>query len=280
MLQNLVMKRFILFITFFTLHQIAQSQSLELVFFAGASIYNGDLSPADYAKYLDDVRPAGGIFLRGVVHPKLAIRGSFFIGALNGDDKGDANNARGLNFKSPLVELSLVGEIHPFRNKRSRQGRHFSPYLFGGVATYFFNPKTTYQGETIELQPLGTEGQGLANAPDKYSRVQFAIPIGVGLHLQINDRLSIGGEFGGRKLFTDYLDDVGSRPVNYGVLVSGNGTLAGELSIRNPANRPTEPTTKTYNRGKKLLDWYYIGGITFAFKIQGGGANQLGCPVF
>ncbi|MFT4762345.1 MAG: hypothetical protein ACI9XO_002865 [Paraglaciecola sp.] len=275
--------RFLIFV-FFLSFQTAKSQSLEFGLSAGVSIYNGDLSPQNYIKYikyLGDIQPAGGVFLRGAVHPKLAIRGSFSIGSFSADDKGRANESRGLKFKSPLIELAVVGEIHPFRNSRNMRGRHFSPYLFGGVATFFFNPKTDYQGETVELQPIGTEGQGLANAPDKYSRVQFSIPIGVGLHLQINNRLSIGGEFGARKLFTDYLDDVGSREVNYGILVSGNGTTAGELSIRNPANRPTEPSNNTYTRGKNLLDWYYIGGVTLGFKIHSGGRNgQLGCPGF
>lgn len=268
-----------LIFTFFISFPMVKSQSLEFGFLAGISIYNGDLSPQDYVKYLDDVRPAGGIFLRGRVHPKLAIRGSFFIGALVGDDEGDANDFRGLNFKSPLIELGIIGEIHPFRNARTIRGRHFSPYFFGGVATYYFNPKTEFQGETVELQPLGTEGQGLPNAPDKYSRVQFSIPIGIGLHFQVNNRLSIGGEFGARKLFTDYLDDVGSREVNYGILVS-NSRTAGELSIRNPANRPTEPTNDTYTRGSDLLDWYYIGVVTIAFKINSSGRGQFGCPGF
>jgi hypothetical protein len=271
----------LLILTFFLSFQNAKSQSLEFGFLGGISIYNGDLSPQDYVKYLEDLRPAGGIFLRGTVHPKLAIRGSFIIGALGADDVGRVNEARGLNFKSPLIELGVVGEIHPFRNARNMRSRYISPYLFGGVAAFFFNPKTDYQGETIELQPLGTEGQGLPNAPDKYSRVQFSIPIGVGLHFQVNDRLSIGAELGARKLFTDYLDDVGSREVNYGILVSNNGTTAGELSIRNPDRRPTEPTNATYTRGKDLLDWYYVGGVTLAFKINtGGGRGEFGCPGF
>lgn len=274
------MRRIILIVSLFLFHQIAQGQSLEFGFFAGASIYNGDLSPEDYAKYLEDLRPAGGIYLRGIVHPKLAIRGSFILGSLAADDKGRVNDTRGLNFKSPLVELAVIGEVHPFRNRRNSSAPHLSPYFFGGVAAYYFNPKTTYLGEEIELQPLGTEGQGLPNAPEKYSRVQFSIPIGVGLHFQINNRLSISGEFGGRKLFTDYIDDVGHRDINYGILVSGNGAIAGELSLRNPDSRPTEPTNDTYFRGSDLLDWYYIGGITLAFQIQSGRGGQFGCPGF
>jgi len=274
------MKRVVLFFSFLSYFQLAQSQSLEFGFLAGVSIYNGDLSSEEYVRYTEDFLPAGGIFLRGVVHPKLAVRGSFIIGALRADDKGRTNDVRGLNFKSPLVELSVVGEIHPFRNRRNMQAPSLSPYFFGGVAGYYFNPKTDYEGEEVELQPIGTEGQGLPGGPEKYSRVQVSIPLGFGLHWQVNNRLSLGAEFGARKLFTDYLDDVGSEEVNYGILVSNSGTIAGELSIRNPDSRPTETTNSTYSRGKDLLDWYYIGGITLAFRIQNGGSGQFGCPGF
>jgi len=275
------MKKTLFILIFLPLSFYLKAQSVEFGLLAGVSIYNGDLSPAleNFTQYFDDLQPAGGIFLRGVLHPKFAIRGSLSLGSLTADDEGRVNNNRGLDFTSPLVELAVVGEFHLFRNARWTNP-HLSPYAFVGGAGYFFNPKTEFEGETIELQPLGTEGQGLANFPDQYSRVQFAIPMGIGIHLQVNDRFSIAGEFGGRKLFTDYIDDVGSQPVNFGILVSGNGQVAGELSIRNEADRPTEPTNDTYTRGSDLVDWYYIGGITVAFKIQGTGGNQFGCPGF
>ena len=274
------MKNFFLVFMLMIGYQMSQGQSLEFGFLGGMSVYNGDLSPKKYSIYLQDVRPAGGIFLRNVVHPKLAVRGSFMIGILGAKDEGRANEDRGLDFKSTLLELGVIGEIHPFRNARNMRTLGVSPYFFGGIAGYYFNPKTEYQGETITLQPIGTEGQGLPNAPEKYNRVQLSIPFGIGLHFEVNDRISIGAEFGPRLLFTDYLDDVSNQPVNYGILVSNYGTLAGELSIRNPDDRPTEPTNDTYQRGGGLKDWYYIGTINIGFKIHGGGSNQFGCPGF
>lgn len=260
--------------------QFAKSQSIEFGFIAGTSVYNGDLSPDDYVKYLEDIHPAGGIFLRRIVHPKLSVRASLIIGALSADDNGRVNEIRGLNFRSPLIELSAIGEIHPLRSRRNMRAPNFSPYLFGGVATYYFNPKTDYQGEKVELQPIGTEGQGVPGGPEQYSRVQFSIPMGFGVHIRINSRLSLGAEFGARKLFTDYLDDVGSQAVNYGNLVRNNGTIAGELSVPNPDWRPTEQSDSTYTRGKASLDWYYVGGITLGFKLQNATGGQFGCPNF
>ena len=269
--------------TFLTLaFATANAQTVEIGLMGGVSLYNGDLSPIDYAKYLDDIRPAGGFFIRNNFHSKFSIRGSLTIGQLHGDDRGDINDMRGLYFKSPIIEVGLIGEIHPLRKWQNytRTNSRVSPYVFGGIAGFYFNPKTDYQGQTVELQPLGTEGQGLPGFPEKYNRVQVSIPLGFGISFDLNDQVKIGVEFGGRKLFTDYIDDVGSQELNYFTLVSGNGAIAGELSIRNPDQRPTELTDNVYRRGSDLKDWYYFGGITVGVKLQGGNWGGIGCPTY
>jgi hypothetical protein len=52
---------------------------------------------------------------------------------------------------------TLQGDMHHF----------ITPFLFGGIAVFKFNPTTeAADGNTYELQPLGTEGQGTTEYPD------------------------------------------------------------------------------------------------------------------
>jgi len=47
-------------------------------------------------------------------------------------------------------------------------------YIFGGFSYFQFNPQTTYNGETVTLRDVKTEGVG-------YNKYSFAIPFGVGV---------------------------------------------------------------------------------------------------
>ena len=74
----------------------------------------------------------------------------------------------------------------------------------------FVRTNPDYYSQWIDLQPLGTEGQGTTAYPDrkKYSRTQIAIPMGGGVKISLNDNLNIAFSFSARKTYTDYLDDV------------------------------------------------------------------------
>ncbi len=58
-----------------------------------------------------------------------------------------------------------------------------SSYVFGGVALFHFDPYVMDSGEKVFLKPLSTEGQGLAEYPDRkaYSLTQFTLPFGAGV---------------------------------------------------------------------------------------------------
>jgi len=57
-------------------------------------------------------------------------------------------------------ELSLDIRYEPFRNPImwSNPRWFFSPYAGLGIGIFKFNPKTGYNGQEIELQPLTTKG--------------------------------------------------------------------------------------------------------------------------
>lgn len=101
--------------------------------------------------------------------------------------------------------------------------------------------------------------------------------------------MQISCEFGFRKLFTDYLDDVSDTYVDEAVLLSERGTKSAELSYRGdelPGGNPNYP--KGSVRGNKSeKDWYYFTGLKLTFRLGNGGIcnighgpskNRLACP--
>ena len=76
--------------------------------------------------------------------------------------------------------------------------------------TPFDNDGNLTNNEWLDLQPLGTEGQYSSQYPEKdpYQLIQFAIPVGIGFKVSLSEKFSMAIEYGLRKTFTDYIDDV------------------------------------------------------------------------
>jgi len=148
----------------------------------------------------------------------------------------------------------------------------FSPYVFVGIAATHHNPKTEYQGEWYELQPLGTEGQGIMGYAPKYDRVIVAIPYGGGIKYALSERLTVGFEMGVRKTFTDYLDDVSTTYVTRGELALALSNRTGELLNGEPIQ--FEEGDRRGNPDND--DAYLIGGFSISYNIIGAGGYNYG----
>jgi opacity protein-like surface antigen len=166
-------------------------------------------------------RPVINIGYRYKITKTFAVKLGFSQAWISGDDaktKEPIRQNRNLNFKSPISELSLMVEYYPFTEKidhmyrmkgvRGKRPRYFSPYLTAGIGGFYFNPKGKLDGTWHKLQPLRTEGQGLAGGPSPYKRISICIPLGIGVKYALSKIWSIGFEMSGRKTFTDYIDDV------------------------------------------------------------------------
>lgn len=259
------------------------AQGTELGIMAGGSLYSGDLSPKEFGLYTEDISPAFGFFGRFNLGRAFALRLGLSLGKISASDLDHNREDRGLNFRTNITEFALTGELNLFK-LGSYEDRGVMPFLFGGLAVYRFNPEAEFDGDYIELQPLGTEGQGLPGYESPYSLTQLAIPLGLGVKFLLNETITLGLEFGGRKLFTDHLDDVSAAQVNYFDILEGNGELAASLS--NPTLKDPSPETANYRRGGEFDDWYYFGGLTLSFRLQGSGGGGfgrgkgIGCPTF
>lgn len=203
-------------------------------------------------------RLAGSIYLSAMYQYMFGLRLEGTFGTVTADDKvlesvketTFGRYERNLNFKSKITDIMLGLEIHPLyminRNNEDKEPPLLSPYLLGGVGFFSFNPQTTYNGKTIDLQPLSTEGQGFPELPDRkpYKLNQVNIPVGVGVKYELGSSLSLRAEFVYRKLNTDYLDDVSAEYYVDPVLFQNNltGAKLSNALILNNRQQELNPT--------------------------------------
>jgi len=255
------------------------SQNLHIGVFGGVSAYQGDLVDKIFPKKVSN--GVVGLSLNYELADQIMLRGGISYTVLGGADRYSKDTAlvhRNLSFETSLIEFSLLGELYLF----NLYNQKYSPYLFGGLAVYHFNPYAyDSKGQKVFLKPLSTEGQGLSQYPDRkpYSLTQLALPFGGGFKYAINDNLRLGLELGFRKLFTDYLDDVSSNYADQADLFAAKGQQAVDLAYRGDevaGGNPNYPVKNAQRGGVKNKDWYYFVGLHLTYRLGGGGDNSHG----
>lgn len=194
----------------------------------GVTNFLGDLGGADdigrdFIYDLDFVatRPSLLVGYRYQLNTFAFLRGNLQWGILTANDKNtkeDFRSYRNLHFRTGFFDLNGMlefyliqnarGNLYRLRGVRGRSGLKMDLYVFGGIGLMYFNPKAEYQGQWVALQPIGTEGQGLPGGPDKYRRITFTVPYGIGVGKSIDRYWSVNVEFTARMTFSDYIDDV------------------------------------------------------------------------
>lgn len=267
------------------------AQRLSITGFGGISNYQGDLQ--EKLITTEQSHAAFGIGVQYDLMPRVVLRSGLMYGKISGDDKLNKDPflvKRNLNFTSQVFEFNVSGEYDFFSLEQHR----ITPYVFGGLAIFGFDPYTyDTLGTRYYLQPAGTEGQGLSTNPGSkpYHRVQLSLPFGVGFKFKVNESITLGYEIGLRKTFTDYLDDLSGRYPDAAVLLAERGPKAVELSYRGGElkdGNPVFPAAGTIRGGSKFKDWYYFQGITIAYRLnsapfskgngRGYNRHQLDCP--
>lgn len=165
-------------------------QRSEVGFGVGAFNYTGDLAP----KYhFGNATPAGTVFYRSNLNRAVSIRGAFTGGILSASDRRQ-NDAfaqqRDASFNIFILEFSATAEYHFLNWRDTRHFLRYSPYLFGGLGLF------------------GISGSG--SKPEQYSNIQGTIPFGLGIKYIVNPKWYLALEFGARKTFFDYLDNISS----------------------------------------------------------------------
>ncbi len=225
----------------------------EIVGSLGVSNFLGDLGGANqigthYFRDLEfsETRFAGGLGLRYKISPRLSMKYSFTYGTVSGSDALTAEPARhnrNLSFRSRIYELSANfeaaflkdrgGHRYKLHNVVGDKAYEIYSYVFIGLGFFHFNPQAMYlDGKWYDLQPLGTEGQNVDASMKPYSLWQFSIPIGIGFKYAFDKQWGIGLEYGIRKTFTDYIDDVSTNYYSPALLKEANGNIAAALANR------------------------------------------------
>ena len=272
------MRRFLLVSSLLVCSIFSFSQ-LRLGVLGGIANYDGDLVTGKYVGKL--TKPAFGIFASHELTEKLSLRGGFTFAKVAGYDKytkSDSLIARNLSFESNIFEGHVALEysiLNPYDNR-------LTPYVFGGLAVYHFNPYT-YDADNakVYLKPLSTEGQGLPQYPESrpYPLTQLALPFGGGIKYAISENVHVGLELGLRKLFTDYLDDVSTNYAAEMDLYTERGPQAADLAYRGdevPGGNPNFPSKGAQRGSSQYKDWYYITGLRLSFSLGNGGSSGSG----
>ena len=271
--KTLIMRKVFILIPFicWVSVNLLQAQSLELGVFGGISNYFGDLQQSNFE--METIHPAVGVFSRYNVSNKFAVKLHLYKGMISGDDANYEElmpvRDRNLSFQSDLYEAGLQGEF-TFVSFGEYEEKLAAPYIFTGVSLFYFNPQAEYEGHWVDLQPLGTEGQGMSNdAPAKYHRVQLSIPMGIGFNVRVAPKMNVGFEFGFRKTFTDHLDDVSGAYPDIELLEMTN-PMGAALSFRSPELVDySMPNPQGELRGSpQTKDMYFFGGMTISLLLK------------
>ena len=248
----------------------------------GAALYLGDVgSSGSLGIDLNQMRYHVGGSFRNFFSPHIAIQASLTYGQIRGSDKNsksDENYSRNLSFKNDIIELSARGEWHFLVIRdvgRSYTYRSdFNMYAFAGIGAFYNNPKGLLNGNWVALQPLQTEGVS-------YSKIQPVVPLGIGFHFKFNKHHLIGWEFGLRKTFTDYIDDVSTRYVHYTEFTDPTALALQDRSVELEGSGDpkfigsqnysygTDPAGTAPRGNAEKQDWYAFTGITYSYAIKG-----------
>ncbi len=191
---------------------------------------------------------------------------------------------RNLDFETKISEWSLLLEVYPFkfihRNKKIAHW-HVQPYLIAGVGRYAFNPQGSsfdaISGDEInvDLQPLSTEGQGMKEYPDRtpYKLAQLNLPYGLGIQYKAGKKTAIAFEYIGRKLFTDYLDDVSTTYIDPSLFSNyfdeEQAATASTVSNKSMLVDPNNPYKTGDKRGnEKKNDFYFSFNLKVSVQIN------------
>ena len=272
------MKRFnhrikLLFIVAFVFSFSTQAQQFrpntEIGILLGTSYYLGDLNTTHFNQPL----PAAGLIIRKNIDKRFAYKAEVMYLNIKSDERNSGDTIaknRGLHFKSPIYELSGQVEFNFLPFQPGNPLYTWTPYVYSGISIFHYNPKAENKnGSWVDSQELGTEGQGTTSFPkrEKYSLIQYAIALGGGFKIAVNPSFNIILEYGVRKTFTDYLDDV-STTYTGGYLTD----MTSEAIYMSDPTGTHEVGEQRGNPDKK--DWYSFAGITLSFKLNN---NTKGC---
>ncbi len=253
-------------------HRFLSHSELSLEF--GGMSYMGDLNNQHlFAKPCFGY--GGG--LRYCFDDRWALKVGGAYGHVEGGNP-DAIAMRNLSFRSHVWEATARAEFNFLPYGYTEVQWRFTPFIYAGIGLMGFNPKAQYtnpltnETEWVELRPLCTEGQGTPQYENRtpYSLLQVVIPFGMGFRVSPNRYLQILAEYGVRKTFTDYLDDVSTTYVGSDLLrTTDGGEMAAIMADRSAEVAGGKSNAPGIKRGDdSLKDWYVYMNVSVSISLD------------
>ncbi|RYG46772.1 MAG: hypothetical protein EOO01_15755, partial [Chitinophagaceae bacterium] len=239
----------------------------------GAGHYFGDLNTQ---ARINRPKLAVGAFFRKQFGNYVGMRVSAHYTQLGYSDIYTKDNEyqrrRNLSFNSNIFELAVQGDFNFFKFLPGDPYHSFTPYVTIGAGVFSYDPYAYLNKQKIFLRSLATEGQGLAEYPDRkpYNTMAFAFPLGVGVKYAINDRINVGAEITHRFTTTDYLDDVSTTYIGadkFPLLPDGSPSQARLLQDRSYETGEIIGLEGRQRGFSKQRDQYIIAEVFVSFNI-------------
>jgi hypothetical protein len=259
------MKKRFLTLTLALFGMTAFSQTtMEVGLFGGISYYLGDLNPG---LHFINSRPAYGVLARYIIDSRWVIKANAYRGTVRSDDRMGNASMKGLKFESKVTDISLTCEFNFYDYFTGGRRHSLTPYIFGGFGMFFYNPTA----DGVNLRSIGTEGQQIGfDGRKPYKAYSIGVPFGIGFKYSLNSRLCFSAEWGMRKTFTDYLDDISTTYYLDGSQIdpaNADQVLSDPTMLHKPRQERGNPSTN---------DWYNFTGVSLTYKFRLFGNKK--CP--
>jgi hypothetical protein len=194
-----------------------RGSSKEIGYQLGTMWYVGDLNPNNLFRSISNT--AQGAYFRYNVNPRVSVRGQYVQGSVEVFDANHPNahqQRRNLGFFNLVNEVSFTTEVNFRDHVVGNPKRRLVPFFSAGVAVFGHDPQgIKSNGLLTPLRAIGTEGQDWFPGIDPYKDWGVALPYGLGWKGTLGSTMTFQIEWGARKLWTDYLDDVSGVYVLY-----------------------------------------------------------------
>ncbi len=263
----------LLFVLISTCTAVFSQQGWELGGWIGGSNYIGDLNTS---YRINRTGLAAGAIGRYNFNNRLCLKAGLNYGNISASDADSDNafeKARNLSFKSIIWDLHGQFEFNFFEYNHGSNDYFYTPYIFCGINSYYYNPRAQYQGTWYDLSPLGTEGQF---AGDEAYSIAQGLVYGIGFKYDLTAVWSLNFEASFRRLYNDYLDDVSTVYPSSKDVLKQRGSIALALSDRSLEVGTEAIGTKGRQRGdSNRNDMYYFMSVGIVYYF-----GNLHCPKF
>lgn len=251
----------VLLIGVFLPSKMVCGQVIEVGPSVGLSYYMGDINPK---MPLRQSSLGLGAVVRYYGGTRWAFRLSYSYLNLHGDDAvSNYMPERGLAFKTTAHDVSIVTEFNFFDYFTGSKRSYISPYIFGGISGFYFNPKAL---DGTQLSGIITDVEDYGSVPKspKYSNWSASVPFGVGVKYSAGKKVGLALEWRMNLTFTDWIDDCHAYYPQY------NGTID-DLQYIDPNGLAGNDMQYIQRGNRHDTDWFgYLNfSIVYKFVLPG-----------